>query len=60
MGIWGTFYWNLMLFGIQNARATYQRAIPIIFHDMMHKNMEDCVHDTLTKLRLRTKHIDMT
>ena len=46
---WGTFCWNVMPFGLKNAGATYQRAMTTIFHDMMHKNMEDYVDDTLTK-----------
>ena len=46
---WGTFYWNVMPFGLKNASATYQRVVTIIFHDMMHKTMEDYVDDTLVK-----------
>ena len=38
---WGTFCWNVMPFGLNNVGATYQRAMTTIFHDMMHKNMED-------------------
>ena len=46
---WGTFCWNVMPFGLKNAGATYQRAMKTIFHDIMHKNMEDYVDDTLAK-----------
>ena len=46
---WGTFYWNVMPFGLKNVSATYQRAMTTIFHDMMHKNMEDYVENTLAK-----------
>ena len=46
---WGTFCWNVMPFGLKNAGATYQRAITTIFHNMMHKTMEDYVDDTLVK-----------
>ena len=38
-----------MPFGLKNAGATYQRAITTIFHDMMHKKMQDYVDDTLVK-----------
>ena len=38
-----------MPFGLKNAGATYQRAVTTIFHDMMHKTMEDYVDDTLVK-----------
>ena len=46
---WGTFFLNVMPFGLKNVGATYQRAMTTIFHDMMHKNMEDYVDDTLAK-----------
>ena len=46
---WGTFQQNVMPFGLKNASATYQRAMTTIFHDMMHKNMEDYVDFTLAK-----------
>ena len=46
---WGTFCWNVMPFGLKNASATYQRVVTTIFHDMMHKNMEDYVDDTFVK-----------
>lgn len=37
--VWGTFYWNVMPFGLKNVGATYQRAMTSIFHDMMHQTM---------------------
>ena len=46
---WGTFCWNMMPFSLKNSGATYQRAVTIIFHCMMHKTMEDYVDDTLVK-----------
>ena len=54
---WGTFYWNMMPFGLKNASATYQRAITTIFHDMMHKTMEDYVDDTLVKSTKHNTHL---
>lgn len=54
---WGTFCWNVMSFGLNNAGATYQRAVTTIFHDMMHKNMEDYVDDVLVKTMKRSMHI---
>ena len=47
-----------MPFGLKNTGATYQRAMTTIFHDMMHKNMEDYVDDTLAKSRHRNTHLD--
>ena len=46
-----------MLFGLKNVGATYQRAMTTIFHDMMHKNMEDYVDDMLTKSQHRNTHL---
>ena len=46
---WGNFCWNVMPYGLKNAGATYQRVVTTIFHDMMHKTMEDYVDDTLVK-----------
>ena len=39
------FYYTVMPFGLKNAGATYQRAMTTIFHDMMHKELEDYVDD---------------
>ena len=47
-----------MPFGLKNAGATYQREMTTIFHDMMHKNMEDYVDDTLAKSRKRDTHLE--
>ena len=54
---WGTFCWNVMPFGLKNAGATYQRVVTTIFHDMMHKTMEDYVDDTLVKSMHRRSHL---
>ena len=36
---WGTFCYKVMLFGLKNARATYQRAMFTLFHDLIHKEI---------------------
>ena len=46
-----------MPFGLKNAGATYQRVVTTIFHDMMHKTMEDYVDDTLVKSAQRHTHL---
>ena len=38
-----------MPFGLKNAGATYQRAMMVIFHDLIHKILEDCVDDIVIK-----------
>ena len=45
----GNFYYTVMPFGLKNAGATYQRTMTPIFHDMMHKEMEDYVDDIVVK-----------
>ena len=46
-----------MLLGLKNVDATYQRAITTIFHDMIHKTMEDYVDDTLVKSTKFNTHL---
>ena len=48
-----------MPFGLKNARATYQRAMTTIFHDMMHTFMEDYVDDILAKSHTREGHLEI-
>ena len=52
----GNFYYTVMLFGLKNADATYQRAMTAIFHDMMHKEIEDYVDDIVVKSKVRKNH----
>ncbi|RDX66416.1 hypothetical protein CR513_54818, partial [Mucuna pruriens] len=37
---WETFCYKVMPLGLKNARATYQRAMVTLFHDMMHKEVK--------------------
>ena len=43
--MWGTFCYNVMPFALKNVGATYQRAMVMLFHDMMHKEIEVYVDD---------------
>ena len=53
----GNFYYTVMSFGLKNAGATYQRTMTAIFHDMIHKEMEDYVDDIVVKSKTRTRHL---
>ena len=55
----GNFYYTVMPFGLKNAGATYQRAMTTIFHDMMHKEIEDYVDDIVEKSKARENHFDV-
>ena len=46
-----------MPFGLKNAGATYQRAATILFHDMMHRDVEVYVDDMIVKSRDRADHL---
>ena len=45
----GNFYYTMMSFGLKNAGATYQHTMMAIFHDMMHRKLEDYVDDIVVK-----------
>ena len=45
-----------MPFGFKNASATYQRVTTTIFHDMMHKEIEDYVDDIVVKSKATENH----
>lgn len=46
----GNFYYTVMPFGSKNVGATYQRPATKIFHDMLHRKMEDYMDDIVVKL----------
>ncbi|RVW21342.1 Transposon Ty3-I Gag-Pol polyprotein [Vitis vinifera] len=54
---WGTYCYRVMPFGLKNAGATYQRAATVLFHDMMHKDVEVYVDDMIVKSRGRADHL---
>ena len=45
-----------MLFGLKNARATYQRMATALLHDMMHNEVEVYVDDMVVKSKDRRIH----
>ncbi|XP_070023155.1 uncharacterized protein [Nicotiana sylvestris] len=54
---WGMYYYRMMSFGLKNAGATYMRAMTIIFHDMIHKEIEVYVDDVIIKFRKAADHM---
>jgi hypothetical protein len=48
-GIVGLFEWVVMTFGLKNASATYQRAMNLIFHDLLGVLMEVYIDDMVVK-----------
>ena len=48
-----------MPFGLKNTRATYHRTMTTIFHDMMHREMEDYVDDIVVKSETRAGHFQI-
>ena len=51
---WDTICMNVMPLGLKNASSTYQREFTTIFHDMIHKMMEDYVNETLARVHNTT------
>ena len=46
---WGTYAYDVIPFGLKNAGATYQWAMVTLFNDMMHKEIDAYVGDTIAK-----------
>ena len=55
----GNFYYTVMPFGLKNAGATYQQTMTAIFHDMMHKEMEDYVDNIVVKSKTKIGHLQV-
>ena len=54
----GNFYYIVMPFGLKNAGATYQRTMTTIFHDMMHREIEDYLDNVVVKSKTREGHLE--
>ncbi|XP_017628455.1 uncharacterized protein LOC108471334 [Gossypium arboreum] len=50
---------KVMPFGLKNARATYQRAMVTLFHDMMRKEIKVYVDDMIAKSQTEREHIEV-
>ena len=53
---WGIYCYTVMLFGLKNTRATYQRMATALLHDMMHNEVEVYVDDMIAKSKDRESH----
>jgi hypothetical protein len=49
-GFVALFEWVVITFGLKNASATYQRAMNLIFHDLLRVLMEVYINDVVVKL----------
>ena len=58
LGSIGTFEWIVMPFGLKNAGAIYQKAMNLIFHDMLHKFMEVYIDDVVVKSQTFEEHVE--
>jgi hypothetical protein len=54
----GIFYYIVMLFGLKNAGATYQRAMTIVLDDLIYQSVECYIDDIVVKTRERQNHQD--
>ena len=55
----GNFYYTVMPFGLKNVGATYHCTMTAIFHDMMHRELEDYVDDIVVKSIRREDHVQI-
>ena len=53
----GNFYYTMMPFRLKNASVTYQHTMTTIFHDMMHRELEDYMDDIVMKSKRREDHV---
>ena len=52
------FCYKVMLFGLKNAGATYQRLMNRMFHDQIGRNVEVYVDNMLVKSKEEDNHLD--
>ncbi|GKV35504.1 hypothetical protein SLEP1_g43762 [Rubroshorea leprosula] len=54
----GIYCYKVIPFGLKNAGATYQRAMQLIFSDMLHELVECYVDDLVVKSKRRDDHLN--
>ncbi|CAN6691094.1 unnamed protein product [Malus baccata var. baccata] len=53
----GAYEYLVMPFGLKNASATYQRAMNVIFHDLIGQSMEVYIDDIVVKSKTEEQHL---
>jgi hypothetical protein len=53
----GLFEWVVMTFGLKNANVTYQRAMNLIFHDLLGSILEIYIDDVIVKSDSMDNHL---
>jgi hypothetical protein len=56
-GFVGLFEWVVMTFGLKNTGTTYQRAMNLIFHDLLGIILEIYIDDVVVKLDSMDNHL---
>jgi hypothetical protein len=57
LGFIGLFEWVVMTFGLKNAGTTYQRAMNLIFHELLGNTVEVYIDDIVVKSTELSSHI---
>ena len=53
----GLFKWVIMTFGLKNAGATYQRAMNLIFHELLGNTVEVYIDDICRRFEIGRAHV---
>ena len=53
----GNYHYNVMLFGLKNARSTYQRMMTRMFESLLRKNIEIYIDDMVVKSKRVSEHL---
>ena len=53
----GNYHYKVMLFGLKNARSTYQRMMTRMFESQLGKSIEIYVDDMVVKSKVVSEHL---
>ena len=54
----GNYHYKVMLFGLKNARSTYQRMMTRMFEPQLGKNIEVYIDDMVVKSKAESEHVN--